>query len=135
MRIFSKANAVLALAAAATLVGCGSQGPAAGETNDTGAESVGSVALSLVLANGASLDSVGYTITGPGGFTKTGSIDVSQSSTVSATISDLPAGSGYSITLSGTSTDGDTSCLGSASFDVTAGASSSVTVDLACHEE
>ena len=42
---------------------------------------------------------VSYTISGPSSFSKTGTIDVSHSSTVSTTIGALPAGSGFAVTL------------------------------------
>ena len=80
------------------------------------------------------LTTVNYTITGPNSFSKTGSINVASSNTVSAIIGGLPAGSGFTITLSGTGTDGTTNCLGSAPFNVTAGAVTMVSVVLDCHQ-
>jgi Calcineurin-like phosphoesterase len=94
----------------------------------------GSLSVALQLANGTTLASASYTITGPGGFAESGSLDVANSTTISAVIGGLPAGTGYSITISATSTDGTTSCGGSASFNVTAGATSTVSIHLACHE-
>jgi acid phosphatase len=88
----------------------------------------------LGVANGTTLNSVSYSITGPKGFTKTGPIDVSGSTTISAVIGGIPAAAGYSITLSGTTIDGGTSCQGSAGFDVLAKQTTSVQVRLACHE-
>lgn len=90
--------------------------------------------LSLQLASGTTLSSVSYTITGPNSFARSGSIDTSGSTTVSTVIGGIPAGSGFSITLDGTTTDGGTHCAGSASFDVTARMTTAVTVRLACHE-
>ena len=63
------------------------------------------------------LNSVTYTITG-NGFTKTGAIDTSGSPTVSGTIGGIPAGKGYTITLTATSVEGNTTFTGSATFDV-----------------
>ena len=94
---------------------------------------VGSVDIAVV-QGGVTLTSVSYTITGPNSFTKTGTIDVASSSTVSAVIGGLPAGNGYTITLSATGSDGATTCGGSATFNVTAGAVASVTVPLDCHQ-
>jgi hypothetical protein len=91
------------------------------------------VGLALTVPGGAVLDVVGYTVTGPGGFSKTGAIDVSHSSTISAIIP-LPAGGPYSLSLSGTSTDGALACAGSATFSVTAHQTAGVTVHLVCHE-
>ena len=52
-------------------------------------------------------------------FSKTGNVDVSGSTTVSTLVGGIPAGAGYAITLSAT-TDGTTSCAGSATFNVVA---------------
>jgi hypothetical protein len=73
-------------------------------------------------------------MTGPSGFARNGSIDLSNSTKLSATLGGIPAGSGYSISLALTSTDGSVSCAGSAAFGVTARATTSVTVHLTCRE-
>ncbi len=96
-------------------------------------DSSGSVGIALQLGGGLTLNTVTYQIAGPAGFTKSGSIDVSNSGSISAVISPLPAGLGYSITLTGTATDGSTTCSGTGTFDVIARATSNVTVHLDCH--
>jgi hypothetical protein len=88
----------------------------------------------LDVGGGVVINSVSYTIIGPNGFSKTGSIDLSAATAFSATIGGIPAGNGYSISLSATAADGSTSCAGSASFNVTARATTSVTVSLDCHQ-
>jgi 5'-nucleotidase len=98
-------------------------------------ESAGELSLKLQLASGASLSTASYAITGPAGYSKAGSIDVSRSSKVSATIGGIPAGAGYTITLSATSTDASTACSGSATFGVTAHQITPVTVPLTCKEK
>ena len=70
------------------------------------ADNVGDISFALTLAPGCR-SPVAYTITGPNAITKSGSIDVSHSATVSAVISGLPAGTGFNITLTGTATDGN----------------------------
>src|SRR5262249_46380543 len=120
-RLYRAFILVAALGTAATLSsGC--------STNDGSASrsDVGSIGLALQLASGATLNSVSYTITGPGGFSRAGTIDTSQSTTISAVIGDIPAGSGYSIALQGTTTDGRTSCAGAATFNVVAHATTAV---------
>lgn len=92
------------------------------------AKAVGSVGLNLEVAPGVTLASVTYTITG-NGFTKTGTIDVSGAPIIQATIGGIPAGQGFTFTLSATASDG-TTASGSASFDVTAGAITGVTIHL-----
>ncbi|HVY40170.1 MAG TPA: hypothetical protein VHM31_19660, partial [Polyangia bacterium] len=97
-------------------------------------DDAGSVAVALQLANGFVLNSVSYSITGPAAFLKTGNIDVSASTMISATVSSIPAGVGYTVSLSGTTTDGSTSCAGSGNFDVVAHQVASVAVHLVCHQ-
>ena len=69
-------------------------------------ENTGQIGIDLQLAPGLTLDAVSYTITGPSGFSRTGSIDVTNSTTISAIISGIPFGAGYQITLRGTTVDG-----------------------------
>ncbi|MET0793611.1 MAG: hypothetical protein ABW061_18975 [Polyangiaceae bacterium] len=99
-----------------------------------GDEQSGELGLSLQLASGQSVSSVSYTIIGPNGFSKVGTIDVSSSSAIAATIGSLPAGSGFSIALSATSSDGQAQCSGSASFTVIAHQTTPVAVSLLCHQ-
>src|SRR5262245_55969519 len=90
---------------------------------------VGTVELALQLP-GTSVNSFAYSITGPHSYT--GSIDVSHSSTVSSVIGNVLAGTGYSLTLTGTATDG-TNCVGASSpFAVIAGGSTTVNVMIDC---
>ena len=116
------------LLAGATVAGCGEQGPASADSAQAG-----SVDLALV-TGGVTLASVSYTITGSNAFSKTGTINVAASATLSTVIGGLPAGKGFTIALSATSTDGATTCGGSATFDVTAGLVATVTVALDCHQ-
>jgi arylsulfatase A-like enzyme len=111
----------LALGASAVVAGCSSA--SSGEHDERG-----SLGVSLQVAPGVTLSSVTYAIAG-NGFNKTGTIDVSGAPAVSATIGGIPAGSGYTLTLTATATDG-TTFSGSASFDVTAGSATSVTIHL-----
>jgi hypothetical protein len=129
-------RSLVTLAATALLVGAACSGPAVGN----GAENlnregdVGTVAMNLDLGGGVLVNSASYNITGPGSFTRSGTIDLSHSTTLSAIIAGLPAGNGYNITITATSTDGQSTCVGSAMFNVTAHATSAVSVHLACHE-
>ena len=78
------------------------------------------------MAPGSSLASATYTITGTGGFSRTAGIDVSKSATLSVVVGTIPAGTGYTLTVNATATDGVTSCLGAATFAVIAGATTPV---------
>src|SRR5690348_9771610 len=108
---------VAALAAGVSaLSGCGK---GAAENNGAGStEDVGSLSLALQLSSGGVINSFSYSLTGPS--SKTGTIDVSQSTTVSAVLGPVASGSGYVISLTGTTTDGTTTCTGtSGMFTVT----------------
>jgi len=114
------------------LVGCSAQ--PGGDGSEADSEHTGSIGLALQLAPGLTLNQLSYTILGPLAFQKSGVIDVSNSAKISAVISGLPAGDGYSVTLSGTSTDGSTTCSGSASFKVTAHQTTVASLGLSCHQ-
>ncbi|MFT3927019.1 MAG: sulfatase-like hydrolase/transferase [Myxococcales bacterium] len=120
--IFSLATA----GAANSLAGCASE-PSSDGSED--GEQVGSLDLNLDVAPGVTINTVNYSITG-NGFTKSGTINVSGAPTISANIGGIPAGTGYSITLTASSTQGNASFTGSASFDVSAGGIASVKVSL-----
>ncbi|MES1165261.1 MAG: PKD domain-containing protein, partial [Verrucomicrobiota bacterium] len=100
----------------------------------TRSDDAGSVSVAVQLANGTALNSVSYSITGPSMFLKTGTVDVSGSTTIAATVGPIPAGAGYSIALSGTTSDGSTSCAGSGTFTVVAHQVASVAVHLSCQQ-
>jgi phospholipase C len=118
------------LSSTAFIVGsCGGE-RSTSTTNNAG---LGSVDIALV-QGGVTLTSVGYAISGPNGFSKSGTINVASSTTVSAVIGGLPAGNGFTITLTATGTDGTTSCGGNAMFNVTAGTVTKVNVTLDCHQ-
>jgi uncharacterized protein YjiK len=126
---FLRASILVAIGATATLSsGCSNR------TGSVAGLDVGSIGIALQLTSGATLSAVSYAIAGPGGFTATGSLDVSQSTTVAAIIGGIPAGTGFSIALQGTATDGATHCAGSATFDVVAHAVTAVAVHLTCNE-
>jgi 5'-nucleotidase len=125
-------SSTLALALSFAATGCGNEAPA--PHSERAAETAGDISLGLQLAPGATLASVSYTITGPAAFTKSGAIDVSKSNKIAANIAGLPAGSGYSITLSATSVEGGTACSGSAGFSVKAQETTAVSVTVGCKE-
>ena len=123
----------LALFGFTSVTGCGRRDPPSQPSIES-RESTGSVSFALQLADGRSVQSASYSITGPNGFSKTGIIDVSASTKLTVTIGGLPAGAGYQIAIAATTTDGSASCSGSARFDVMAGKTAAVVVPLTCHE-
>lgn len=126
-------SAAVALGLSFVAAGCGADPSAPEQTNEQIAERPGELALNLQLATGASLNAVSYTITGPSGFSKAGSLDVSHSTKIAGTIGGLPVGNGYSVALSGTAGD-TTSCGGVAAFNIESGKTTPVTVALTCKE-
>jgi hypothetical protein len=117
---------ILAVTGLSALVGCGSQPSDIAVPN-------GSVALVVGGTPGFTINSFSYSLTGP--TTRMGAIDVTNSATVSTLIGGITAGSGYSISLTGTSTDGSATCSGSsAPFTVVASATTSVAVAIDCHK-
>jgi hypothetical protein len=120
---------VTILAGGLLAAGCTSGGSGSTAGNQAG----GSVEIALV-AGGATLTTINYTITGPASFTQSGTIDVSHSNTISALLGPFAAGGPYTITLAGTSTDGSESCAGSGTFSITAGQTANVSVPLTCHQ-
>lgn len=117
-----------ALASSFMLGGCSS----ADTSNSPAAEQVGTLGLDLQIGFGVTLNTVSYTITGPAAFNRTGSIDVSNSSTLRAVVSGIPFGVAYKVSLTGTTVDGKGSCAGSASFDIDSSSTKSVAVHLTC---
>jgi hypothetical protein len=121
--------AMLGACAVAVATGC-SGAPV--DADQGPVRATGSIGLQLTPAAGVVIDTVSYTILGPNGFSRMGSIDVSNSPMLSAQIGGLPPGSGYTITLTATSTDGKTNCLGSATFDVAANTTTNVPIIFRC---
>jgi hypothetical protein len=119
--------ALVLAGASGAVEGCGERALA------TDGSRSGSVDVAL-LAGAVTLASVSYTITGPNGFGTSATINVASSSTISTIIGGVPAGNGFTIVLSATGTDGATTCGGSGTFNVTAGAVAKVNVTLDCHE-
>lgn len=115
------------------VTGCGSDASTAGDDAANPRDNVGSAALDLRLASGVTVNAFTYALTGPS--IRTGTVDTSNSSVASLLLGGVPSGTGYVITLSGTSTDGGTFCTGtSAAFDVVAGKTSSVSLKIRCNE-
>src|SRR5258708_4360196 len=86
---------------ALSALGCGVSKPAS--TGDSGA-----VGLTLQVTPGLTLNTAAYAISGPGGFSRSGSVDETHSSMLSALISALPAGGGFTILVTATASDGAT---------------------------
>ena len=122
---------VLALAVAIANVGMTACNKQDG-TEALNQRAVGGIGFKLSLPAGISVQEVEYTISGPGAFSKDGKIPLGGTgNTFSAKIDGLPAGKGYTIKLSADE-GGGSECVGSASFDVVANQTTSVSVKLLC---
>jgi hypothetical protein len=131
IRSFGKVH-VLAWAVLSTsaLVNCSADKPKHGL--GANAEESGNIGLELQLPNGTHADTAHYSIMGPNGFALQGDFDISNSPSVSALIGGIPPGSGYSITVTVSSTDATTNCTGQATFAVASRATTNVDVVLRC---
>jgi hypothetical protein len=88
--------------------------------------------MTFTLPGGQLLESIRYQIAN-GTNTYIGTVNVAGSSSVSFVVGGVASGSGYTLTLSGTTTDGVTSCSGaSAAFSVSNRQSTAVSVQIAC---
>lgn len=121
----------VALASAPFAVGCSSDDSAPSEKESQ--ESLGAVGLSLKTTSGLTINTFTYVVTGPGGFSRTGTVDVSHSAALSTLVGGIPAASGYSVSVNATAND-STACNGSASFSITARTTTKVTLQLQCRE-
>jgi hypothetical protein len=132
----SFAVGALALSLAGSMAGGACGGEMEKKTGAPGDVASGAVALTLDGSGDLSLDLALYVINGPGQFSLSGSIDLAQSTTLTATIGGIPAGRGYSIVMTAMGNGGAVMCDGTAPalFDVAAGATTPVAVHLTCHE-
>lgn len=137
---------VLGAAGAATAVGCSSSGtpspvvvtPAstAAARGAPEADPTGSVGMQLTLPGGEQVNSVNWVITGPNGAStvvQTGTVNLQNSMTIGFLVGGIPADATYLISLSGTSTDGQATCVGSAQFTVMSQMTANVSVALQCN--
>jgi len=121
----SKRCGLLMFASVAALVGAC--------TNDMAADETGSVGMELQIAPGVTINTVNWSIKNPGtGFSRSASINVRFSNTVSFLAGAIPQGTGYTLALTAASVDGAFNCTGMAGFDITAGASTPVGITLSC---
>jgi hypothetical protein len=96
-------------------------------------EATGTIGMELQIAPGVTINTVNWAISNSTtSFSRTGSVNVRFSNTISFQTGGIPAASGYSIALTATSVDGAFTCSGSASFNVTAQMTTSVGITLNC---
>jgi hypothetical protein len=89
-------------------------------------------AAALEIAPGVTLATATYVVTGPA-FMTNGSLNLQASATLATVIGPIPAGVGFDVAISGT-TSTNAVCTGHAPFDIVAGQQTAVTVHLKCVE-
>jgi hypothetical protein len=95
-------------------------------------EVVGEVGMAITLpTNAGSIDSVAWAITG-NGVSRSDSVAVGASQNASAQIGGIPAGNGYILTLNASTPDRAVTCSGTATFNIVAGQTSRVSLELSC---
>jgi phospholipase C len=133
-------GAIGAATVATAQIGCSQAPDGHGSPVEPGShapsEGTGSVGLKLTLPGGAQINSISWTITGPSGAStviQSGTVNVQNSTGINFVVGGIPAGTGYSIALTGASTNGSVTCVGSATFSITARTTTSVAVPLQCN--
>jgi len=139
--VFPSLTLVLAIGSAAcssdpTKAASSSETGPARSSNAAGAPNgSGTVGAQLTLPAGQLIEVVQWVITGPNGaatVVQSGSVAIPNTNAVSFLASDIPAGAGYRISLSGTAIDGSVTCTGSASFAIKSHVTTPVPVAMAC---
>jgi hypothetical protein len=121
-------------AVAGQQVGCSSDSRSPGGAPSTSAAD-GTLGMSLTIPGGELLSTVSYTITGPNGastLVAQGVVNVQNSLALNFEVGGIPSGTGYTIALAGTTTDGLSTCSGSATFSVSSRTTTNVTANLLC---
>ena len=125
------AAGVLTLAGSLSFHGCSSEETHQRDTAHGASEETGAVGLALTLPSGVVLTSVQYTVTGAGGFSRSKTVDITNSSVLRFQVGDLPQGS-YTMSLVGTGPDASTNCAGSSPFTIANSTVSTLMMTLTC---
>ena len=94
--------------------------------------SSGASKFGLQVSPDANVSNATYTISGPNGFASAGTVPVGTSADVPVTLSELPVGQGYELSLDAIASDGITACDGNTVFDVSSGDALTLVVHLSC---
>jgi Calcineurin-like phosphoesterase len=130
--------AAVAFGVGGQMIGCSSAagpvtGPASGTSGPTATSDTGSLGMAVTLPGGEHLNTVNWTVfDSTNAVVQTGAVPVGNSLTITFTVGGLNPGS-YTISISGTSTDGLATCAGSAAFTITARATTNVVDLLQCN--
>jgi hypothetical protein len=131
-----RGTALAALALVAALAGGCTDQPTAATGPSPGGNSgpvMGAIDVALAVPPSFQVATVNYKLTNTG-YTKSGSLDVSQTQTISAVLGGIPAGAGYTLALTASDTAQKfTGCAGSSPVTVVGGAITPVSVAVDCH--
>ncbi len=131
----------LAALALVAVVACGCtdsppaavRGPTGGGGPSPNQGSMGAIDIALAVPPSFQIAAVNYQLTNTG-YSKSGSLDVSQSQAISGVLGGIPAGTGYTLALTATDTAQKfTGCAGSSPVNVVGGATTPVSVAVDCH--
>lgn len=75
--------------------------------------------VDLTISPGVTITSATYAISGPNGFTTSGTVAVGSTANLTISVTGLPVGMGFHVDVAGVASDGNTTCTGSANFNVT----------------
>jgi len=113
--VIKKALALALAVVTAGALGCSSESGSTGASSSGGEEQAGTATMDLRIGRTTQINKVNFTLTGPGGFSRTGSIDVSHDREAEGSIPNVPVGSPYTLSVNASSTDGNVTCTGSKS--------------------
>lgn len=132
MQLYKSALAALALGTMA-VGGCSSEEstPEAKHGNSETA-GLGEVGMALLLPDDSEVTNVNFTITGPGGYNRSGVVPVGNSSKLTFRVGNLPLGNGYTISLSANTSFGEPCAGGPTMFNVLDNLTTTVAVSLQC---
>jgi hypothetical protein len=109
------------------------RGPSGGGGPTPSQGTMGAIDIALAVPPTFQIASVNYQLTNTG-YSKSGSLDVSQSQAISGVLGGIPAGTGYTLALTATDTAKKfTGCAGSSPVNVVGGATTPVSVAVDCH--
>jgi len=137
-KIWLGASGIVGFALAAALTSGCSNTPAAVEgpgsvAPNPGPSASGALSVGLVVPPNFQINTISYQLTKTG-FSQAGNLNVAQSGAVSGVIGGIPAGTGYTLALTASDVGQKfTSCAGSSTVAVTAGATTPVSVNIECH--
>ena len=102
-------------------------------SSETSGPALGTIGFQLAGVPGVTISTVSWSISNSGtGFSRTGTVNVQSSNTISFQVGGLPSGAGYVVALTATTVGGAFTCAGASPFTVTAGMTTGVAITLAC---